>query len=356
MPTDFDGPLAFDAETPDDFGFDALRFDLLSLSPVPGYVVVADAEGRPIWVAPGAIASIGAQGLVGPVGPPGMQGPQGDWGLQGPPGRDGTSGSSGAPGATGAQGNQGQPGDPGPEGLQGIRGAPGETGATGATGTTGATGPRGIPGDQVPGPPAVANAANDEFNDDTGMSGPVNLLSAIWTWRNQGLATTTFPDTGGMRINTPASATSSHRILEQAVAAGDFSFETKVALNARATNFANVGIIAIDRTNGDFYKFGIEAASTATGAGIYIVRQTWTNATTFASASTVRTYGSNVIHLRIRRISSAFWFDYSGNGLDWINFDSALADIGINGIGIAANNENSLPDQWGTFYYFRRSS
>ncbi len=357
MPTDFDGPLDFDADPVTDFGFDALRFDTLSLSPVPGYVVVADAGGNPIWVPASSIAAAGAVGLTGPIGPPGREGPVGPMGERGPPGKDGIIGIDGTNGATGATGVMGPPGPEGPmgpEGRMGPRGLTGDTGPTGATGSTGATGaPGGAVADAKPGSP---NAMDDEFDDTSGMSGPVNGLNARWTWRNQGSASVSFPSLGGMRILLPASATTNTRILEQAVAAGDFTFEAKVALHSYSANFANAGIVVIDRTNDDFYKFGLENAATATAAGTYMIQQYWTNVTTFSSALTLRTYGANQVYLRAMRVSGVLEFWYSTNGEDWINFGTGLGGIGETGVGIFANNENNLTGQWGAFKWFRRTA
>jgi hypothetical protein len=71
--------------------------------------------------------------------------------------------------------------------------------------------------------PTMPNAADDEFDDTAGMSGITNGLNSRWAWRNQGGASVTFPPYR-MKLNLPASASASHRILEQAVAAGDFAF------------------------------------------------------------------------------------------------------------------------------------
>lgn len=140
MPTDFDGPLDFQEDDASDFGFDALRFDLLSLSPVPGYVVIADASGNPIWAHPSVVATIGATGAAGTVGPPGADGPPGEPGDRGFPGLQGSPGVAGTNGTNGERGPPGMDGAPGEDGQQGPTGLTGPAGATGATGATGSPG------------------------------------------------------------------------------------------------------------------------------------------------------------------------------------------------------------------------
>lgn len=160
-PDDFDAPLAFtedvdsqqsfvadeaaelDYTEPDSnpIGFNPLAFDLLGLSPVPGYHVIADASGNPIW-APD-VGATGATGATGAQGPPGNDGVDGEPGYPGPPGRDGATGATGATGVAGPQGVMGPPGpdgDVGPEGPLGPRGLQGETGTMGVQGVMGPPG------------------------------------------------------------------------------------------------------------------------------------------------------------------------------------------------------------------------
>lgn len=161
-PEDFDAPLSFtedadaalaftaddasqptfNPDTPDNMGFDPLLFDALGLSPVEGYHVVADAEGRPIW------APDSAQGPVGPTGP---TGPQGVAGPIGPQGFDGVDGDPGPPGPMGPKGDIGTTGPQGPIGYPGADGEDGPQGPPGPVGAMGGTGPAGPIG--IPGPP-----------------------------------------------------------------------------------------------------------------------------------------------------------------------------------------------------------
>lgn len=126
--------LDFEEEAENPIGFDALWFDLIGLSPVPGYHVIADAEGRPVW-APD-VGATGATGAQGPPGPPGADGTDGRDGDIGPPGPTGATGATGANGADGAQGVMGPPGMTGPEGPEGPMGPIGLRGETGPVGGT----------------------------------------------------------------------------------------------------------------------------------------------------------------------------------------------------------------------------
>lgn len=155
MPTDFEGPLEYQEDSSDDFGFNPLWFDLIGLSPIPGYVVTADAEGRPVWAV--ASGAAGATGATGPIGPPGPPGPEGPPGYQGPPGPQGATvtGPTGATGPQGERGPMGPEGPPGPEGPYGPVGPAGPTGPTGATGATGADGSGAFRGTKVVGSQSI---------------------------------------------------------------------------------------------------------------------------------------------------------------------------------------------------------
>lgn len=206
-------------------------------------------------------------------------------------------------------------------------------------------------------PPSSANAMDDEFNDELNMSGPVHLLDAQWTWRNQSTTTATFPQVGRMKLTPPVSATAAWRILEQAVAAGDFTFEMKVSLNSRTTNFASVGMVAIDRTNGDFYNIALQTAAVGTdNPPQTIVQQQWNSVTSFNSAVTAHKFGANSVYLKIERISTKLWFWYSSDGESWINVTADLVDaVVVNGIGIGMSHEHNLAGTYATVEYFRRT-
>lgn len=207
-------------------------------------------------------------------------------------------------------------------------------------------------------PPGSPNAADDEFNDDTNMSGPVNGLDAKWAWRNQSTATITFPHIGNAKLTIPASASASYRILEQAVAAGNFSFACKCSLQAQAADFAGVGLVVIDRTNADFYLMGIEAHVIGTANPVLsIINQRWTSPTVFSAIlNAAHLTGSNVIYFRIDRVSTTINFYYSFDGLAWIFMGTLTDTVNVNGVGIAVSEQNNTGLTAGWFNWFRRLS
>jgi hypothetical protein len=85
-------------------------------------------------------------------------------------------------------------------GAQGAVGATGPIGATGAVGATGATGSAAVVpywvANNIRTPPASPSSANEEWNDTTGMSGPINGLASSWTVLG-GAGTQTRTYTGG---------------------------------------------------------------------------------------------------------------------------------------------------------------
>lgn len=341
MTTDFNGPLDFDAEVPSDFGFDALRFDTLSLSPVPGYVVVADASGNPIWVPASSITTTGAQGSVGPVGPPGMQGPQGDWGLQGPPGRDGTSGSNGA---TGSQGERGFIGPVGMEGPEGPPGPRGEQGPTGDTGATGATGARGLPGSSIADTaPTSANAMDDEFDDSAGQSGPINGLDAKWAWRNQSTSVLTYSPDGFLKIIPPTSATDALRGIEQVKpAAQDYTVVAKVSVGGvNNGNTALGGLWFVDSVNGDLYIFNVGI----TGAGVQLFGGRYNSVTSFNSTvfTALTTNRAQEVYLKSEYVNGTTTFNwwYSYDGVAFIRIASFVDAVVHTRVGLVVNESTN---------------
>lgn len=358
MPTDFEGPLEF-SEDNDEIGFNPLRFDLLSLSPVPGYVVIADAAGNPIWAHPSVVATIGVTGPTGPIGPPGQQGDQGPEGLRGFPGRDGTNGSNGATGATGPQGERGPPGmqgDTGPEGPLGPRGATGDTGATGATGAAGLVGPW---PDLYPSSP---NAMDDEFDDTTGSSGPNNGLASKWTLRGANAPTITYPTDSWAKF---VANTTTFGYDQAKPAAQDYTAEIRYSLGG-AINDSNSfgGLYLIDAVNGDLYTIYLLIGNSSTRCFDLEVSTWGASATFFGGAFTNLKALTSVpppTNLRIQytNSSTAIAFEVSWDGgLNWVNVWSVGADsIGHTHVGFFktydpdSTNQRTMGIDW-----FRRTA
>ena len=185
-------------------------------------------------------------------------------------------------------------------------------------------------------PPVTANAMDDEFDDSSGMSGPINGLDARWTWQNQSTTTITYPTPGWATISPPARAGDSVRQIWQAAPAGNWTVEAKVSLGAPSANVFIAGIYARDGTNGDFYF--LDCIIGTGSVGVEVTR--FTNDTTWDSTpKTASTYGSNSIYLRIQYTATgtriAFWV--SADGIGWERIYEAADAVGVTQFGIAFN-------------------
>lgn len=184
----------------------------------------------------------------------------------------------------------------------------------------------------------VANY-DDEFNDDTSMSGLLNGLAGRWSWRNQGTATATFTRDGWLTITPPASGSQNFRIIELGTCP-DGTYETRVSLDVVTAGWG--GMALIDGTNGDLYVYGIGRIS-GPGDGLAIVR--YTNAmgagaavvASAAAASSPHTWG----WLRAVKSGTALEFWVSWDGMGWRRVATTTDIIGVDRIGIAVSENDS---------------
>lgn len=158
--------------------------------------------------------------------------------------------------------------------------------------------------------PSSPNATyDDEFNDATGMSGPVNGLNARWNWRNQSTSTATFTKAGWLTITPPASSSTNLRIIEIAGFA-DGTYEAHIALDHAGAAWG--GICMVDGTNGDLY---IAAMGTLTGIG---------NGVSVLSYGNVTGSGASAIASLINVPHTGCWMRITKSGTAlaaWVSFD-----------------------------------
>ena len=199
-------------------------------------------------------------------------------------------------------------------------------------------------------PPATPNAMDDLFDDTYGMSGSSNGLNPKWATRNYSTTTTTFPQKGVLAQTLPASNINSWRILEQAVAAGNFSFSVYAGMTTAQVDFAGVGLLCIDRTNGDFYVIYLSFRAGPINMSV----QTWTDALTFSSSQYGQVFGGTAAYLRIDRVSTTLTFYISTDRLNWARLASFTDSVTVNGIAIATYEQNNSGISVGYFRDFRR--
>jgi hypothetical protein len=178
----------------------------------------------------------------------------------------------------------------------------------------GAGGGSGFPVWTPDAPPQIPHEQDSEF--DTSSTGS----PAGWAlFDPSGLSAFTV-DQGGLAISQPSTAGTKTAGLYKALAAGDFTVWSRVALMGRRASTYRGGILLYEDptdTAARIYTFGLK--SLATGTQITFERQaSWSAAPTLLFTGNVSTSGITHCYLRIRRNGSSWCFDYSTDGLSWV--------------------------------------
>ncbi len=190
--------------------------------------------------------------------------------------------------------------------------------------------------------PASPNATyDDEFNDESGMSGTVNGLNARWNWRNQETATATFTKPGWLTINCPSSGSLDWRILEIAAFANG-TYEAHLSIEATLTNGWVGGMVIVDGTNGDFYALGRIyetglGASVTVGVLYYNSVNSHNNTLQFGSALSV----GHSWYQRIVKSGTSIELWISEDGVGWIRAYTFTDSASTTRIGVGINESNS---------------
>ncbi len=187
-------------------------------------------------------------------------------------------------------------------------------------------------------PPGSAGDLDDEFDDTSGNSGPVNGLDGSWAWRNQGSATVTHTVQKAIVLTCPPNGASTNglRGIEQTVS-GAFEITAEChPVNADLSTW-EAGLWIANNSNGKLMTLGpgrgLIAANTR---GLAVAA--WTNATTFSAlrSGSVQTaehlLQSRWIWLRISCDGTNLSFSWSASGIDgtWsvINTETIATHLG----------------------------
>ncbi len=200
--------------------------------------------------------------------------------------------------------------------------------------------------------PASPTAYDDEFDDTTGNSGTGNGLNARWAWHDQGSTAINYPDQGFARIYHTGSPTQ-WAWIGQTVPAGDWTFETKLALVSGGLT----SIICKNGTAGTHYELGLiygNAGIRCLGMRLGYSAGTYSWQATFTGGGTdALIWGQNVAYMRISYVAATkvliFWI--STDGISWVNVGTQTAANAITDIGIGIGNGTTPA---GKFDYFRK--
>ena len=222
-----------------------------------------------------------------------------------------------------------------------------ENGVVAATSST-------IGGSPLDTPPSSANAMDDEFDDSTGMSGPINGLDAKWSWVAQGTSAITYPYDSWMKLKVQQNSGHQIRGIVQTLPTLPAVFVFKWSLGGTNSNAAGGGPWLYDHVNGDSYMFGI----LMTGGALSLRLDRYTALTSGVTNITNLAIGvTNQLWTKITydSLGGGITYGYSTDGVSFT--DLATTDItSATRIGLAIDEQNNSNNTYIHCDYFRRLS
>lgn len=217
---------------------------------------------------------------------------------------------------------------PGPQGPQGIQG---ETGPAGSGGGGGGSGGAELYFADIP--PETANANDDEF--------PSGALDGDWTEWDVGAKQTVTVGDYGLKLAHVSTSGESFAGVHRAIPAGDWSLATKLSLSSGAAQFPSGGIlIGADLTTNPstaaFRMFGFVVQNTGR---VHLSVTAFSNYTTFSSTPVdITVEQTEHVYLRVRRATTTLFYDYSTDGLNWMQVYTESEPYTLVRVGLAVNN------------------
>lgn len=202
-------------------------------------------------------------------------------------------------------------------------------------------------------PPSSADADDDEFEDASGQSGPVNGLDAKWTWLNQGTSTISFAHQRA-KIAVQTGASTNIRGIKQVIAGGTPVYTAKMAIGncSFVTNDDRVMIGLYNSVNGRLMTVGIRKTS----GSVVIEAIKWTS--TSAISATMVTIPIAIVggpaYLSIGLSTTNVLGRFSMDGIAWITmifeavatFIGTPTDVGIFGCCATASQTLNAEAEW----------
>jgi hypothetical protein len=167
-------------------------------------------------------------------------------------------------------------------------------------------------------PPATPSAEDDEFDGAEGAGAPTG-------WTEVDFSSETAPSEEEYGLSLVQTSGSGDRFsgVYKAIPSGDFTYWCKIHVLGEAQNYAAGGLaLWQDATDsaGDLYDYGIGYSGSEAGLGV--VKRS--NYTTFSS--TLKSLGAGEWgpwYLRVRRAGTTYKWDYSPDGIAWMQFHSS---------------------------------
>jgi hypothetical protein len=207
---------------------------------------------------------------------------------------------------------------------------------------------------EVDKPPTSADADDDEFEDASGQSGPINGLDAKWSWLNQGTSTISFTHRKA-KIAVQTGASTNIRGIKQVIAGGTPLYSAKLCLGNVSffTNDNRVMIGLYNSVNGRLMTIGLRMSG---GTSVVVEALKWTNTTTINTtlASMPIALVGGPAYFSIGLSGTNLLARFSHDGTAWLTFIfEALAtfigtptDVGIFGCCATASQTLNAECEW----------
>lgn len=193
-------------------------------------------------------------------------------------------------------------------------------------------------------PPATPHANDDEFASGS--------LDGAWTEFDPGAVQTVTVGDYGLKIVQTGSGSFKAGGIVKAVPAGDFTVYARVALVATKANYTAIGLLLMQDvaspTTADLRTHALLFDGTST-----IRMSDWSDYQNVTSDHGTTDWDASHAYLRIRRISSTYYFDVSSDGVSWQQHYTT-ASLGITPVDIGVFMHTSTSETVTGYVQFYR--
>lgn len=198
-------------------------------------------------------------------------------------------------------------------------------------------------------PPASPSGFNDEFASSATLPGGG---SAIWSWANQNSATAVI--TNDKAVVTVPSGSPKEVCLVQSVATAPYTITCRVSVfQPLMASGCGAGIVLRTSSSGAMKQFTYKNNS---GTPTFLYSK-WSNATTFASATSYDTTQTGVawVYLQLQDDNTNIYFRYSFDGVVWKQLTSEARNTTYtqDQFGVVVCGESASASTPATFEFFR---
>ncbi len=185
-------------------------------------------------------------------------------------------------------------------------------------------------------PPASPTEYDDEFDD-------ASFDTGLWTELDPNNILTISEGPHGLVLTEATRAGDNVTGVFQPCPAGDFAIICKPSLSAKQADYAQAGLLlGTDLVLNPSSSGLISLHLTVNGGGNILELLRWNNCTSYnGSLSRLGSGLETAKYLRLRRIGTTIYADYSHDGIGWIQVYSGAQPWTINQIGLMCNNVNT---------------